>query len=599
MCKILVFLFAFLFCSFRLVAQEVKTLFNYKKEGIEYYKKRDFQKAVSSFQNCIELSRIEKDWRTLGQCYNNLGSVQFQMGAYAKGIINYENATKVYSKNKLDTLLGESYLNLGLAYKKQSIYDSSIANFYRGIKILEGLQVKISLLKGYNMLANALRETASLEKARIWYLKALEIALGENNLSQIAGIYNNLGTLFKKEGKPDSAIHYYQKSLIFKKDGQAKGLGNTHFNLGETFVDLYQIDSAIKYYHKSVEYRLLAKDNFGLAHSNLGLTRALIMQGNIDLALDPLEKSKTLVSSISSKDLYLKHIETERDYFLSTGRYIEAGNLLEEIQNIREEILNKDKQDLITSYEIKYDVQKLRETIVSKDQALVWAFAIASLLFITGVFLYRERQKKKRAAEIIETLFKDMHHRVKNNLSLLNGVITFRRRALKDVDAKNILKGIGGQVDTINLIHQRLYLQQGEKVGNIDLSQYLQELVENVFVSSGVASNDYDLDFELNTAYVSADKANPIGLIVNEIVTNTIKYGKSSDGRWYFSVSLMSREDNIEINLGDRGVGIRQADSERTETGGLRLIDILSRQINAEFSFDSNKGTKFVLRFKK
>ncbi|SMD36057.1 Two-component sensor histidine kinase, contains HisKA and HATPase domains [Reichenbachiella faecimaris] len=591
--------FTFLLYASQLVSQGVNTSIECKKEGIEYYRKRDFQKAEFSFRNCIELAKTEKDWRSLGQCYNNLGSVLFQRGSYAEGIISYENATQVYSENKLDTLLGESYLNLGLAYKKQNIYDSAIVNFYRGIGILEALQVNVSLLKGYNMLANTLRETASLNKARVWYLRALQIAQGEGNHIEIGSIYNNIGTLLKKEGKPDSAIIYYKKSLTMKTDGQSKGLGNSYFNLGETYSTLKQIDSAIANYQESVKYRLIAKDNFGLAHSNLGLARAFITTGNLDFARDHLGKAKTLVGSVSSKDLHLKYLETERDYFLSTGRYLEAGNLNDKIQQIRDEILNKDKQDLITSYEIQYDVQKLRETIISKNQVLTWAFTLAGLLFITGIFLYRERQKKKKAAEIIETLFKDMHHRVKNNLSLLNGVITFRRRALNDISARSILKDISGQVDTINLIHQRLYLQHGEKVGNIDLSQYLQELVENVFVSSGIDSGDYDLVFELCTAQVAADKANPIGLIVNEVVTNTIKHGKSSDNRWYFNVNLISKDDNIEIRMGDKGQGLGHGDNERNESGGVKLIEILCGQINAELGLVVDKGTQYVLRFKK
>lgn len=574
---------------------------HHKKQGIEYYVKKDFPKAESAFRDCIKYAMEEKNWKYQGQCLNNLGSVQFQMGQYAEGITSYEQATQIYQQNGLDTLLGQSYINLGLAYKKQNIYDSAINNFYKGIIILEDLKIKKSLMKGYNMLGNALRETNSLERSKSSYFKALKLALKNYDSLQIAGIYNNLGTLFRKQDKLDSAIHYYRLSLHIKKvTDQDKSLGNSHFNLGEVFLDLHSRDSALYHFTKSIEHRQLANDKFGLAHSKIGLIRLMIINGNIEMAKYHIDNTQNLISSIASQDLKLKFLKAKRDYSIATQKFSEAALISQKISTISENILNKEKQEIISSYEVKYDVRALQETIVSKNETLMWSFTALGFLVLAGIFLIRERQKKKRAADIIETLFKDMHHRVKNNLSLLNGVIRYRRRGLVDDNAKYALRDIGRQLDTVNLIHRKLYLQAGEKVGKIDLSQYLIELTEDIFVSSGIPNSDYYLKFDMMVCEVSADKANSVGLILNEAITNAIKYGKSqNDGKWTIHLELKIDENQIKICLTDTGVGIRPEITKSKTTGGLGLIELLSKQLSGSYEISGKKGTKLEMRFAK
>ncbi|MDN5201264.1 histidine kinase dimerization/phosphoacceptor domain -containing protein [Fulvivirgaceae bacterium BMA10] len=571
-----------------------------KKEGIRYYQEGNFPKADSIFRTCIIFAEVEKDWRSVGQCLNNLASVQFQLGQFAQGIFNYEKAMEVYKSHHLDTLLGESYLNLGLAYKKQAIYDSATANFYRGINLLEKLNVPTSLMRGYNMLGNTMRETGSLKAAKNSYQRALDLARSEKDETTIAAVFNNLGTVFRKENEIDSAIHYYRLSLELKSGtDQYKRLGNTYFNLGETFLDIQSTDSAKFYLLESMKYRKIANDNFGLAHSFISTIKVFLIRGEIDSISNHLVELHKLVSTISSKDLSLKALEVEKDYMIAVNNYKKANQLDFRIRKLRNEILNRDKQNLISSYEVLHNVLKLKETIVTQSQVLFWAFTVVALLLITGLFLFRERQKKKKAARIIETLFKDMHHRVKNNLSLLNGIITFHRRNLKDDTTKDILKNIGSQVDTINLIHQKLYLQSGEKVGNINLGEYLKELIENVFVSAGISEENSRLEFNFESVHVTAEKVNYIGLIVNEIATNTIKYGKSDDDQWSFFASLKSSENDVEIFLKDQGKGITEKPITGSKSIGMGLIELFSSQLNATIKVWSENGANFILRFKK
>ena len=597
--KATIALILFILLSEFCCGQQSQNAASYKEQAIKLYGKKSYRKADSTFRKCISAAREDSDWETLGNCLNNLASVQFQQGEYAQGIINYENAVTTYKENGLDTLLGESYLNLGLAYKKQSIYDSAIANFYRGIKILEQLDKKGSLIKGYNRLANTLRETVSLEKAKTYYQKALVIAKKQESQVDIANLYNNLGVLYKKQERYDSALFNLNKSLEFKSEKQFKGLGNTYYNLGEVFSRLHSVDTAATYYQRSHQNRLLAKDKFGLAHSKIVLAEIYLEQSRPNLAKRYLFEADTLVNTLNSYDLALKLRSAKRDLAILTGNFAAAQDLKQELQQLRDSILNKEKQSLITSYEVQYDVRKLQETITIKNEALMWSIAVGVLLLIIGIQLYREQRKKKEDAKKIRTLFLDMHHRIKNNLSLLSGVITHKKRAIAESTSKKTLKEIGGQIDAINLIHTKLHPKEGMEVGKIDITSYLQELVENVFVSAGLKVEDYELQFDLDRAVIAADRANPIGLIVNEVITNLIKYGISADGRWYCSVVLEAQEKHVQIVIADKGEGITSQGAIEKEIGGAQLIKILAAQIDAKSNYQVDGGTVFTLSFEK
>lgn len=577
----------------------------HKKAGIIYYRERNFSKAQMAFQACVNAAQNINDWVMAGNCFNNLGGVAFQQGDYVNGILFYRKAIEVYRQNHQDTLLGDGFLNLGLAFKRLNIFDSATVNFYKGVQILEDTGSKTGLMRGYNMLGNILREVNSPEKARLYYMKSLDMAKSLNHVLQIAKTYNNLGTLFRQRGVLDSAVTFYRKSLVLKKDKDVPRLtGNSYYNLAITFIDLQKNDSAIHHLKKSNEYRLLSYDYVGLGFNLVTLSKVYLQKGNIAQASYYLHRSDSLAASVSfPPDLIYNQLAVQRDLFEKQKRFREAADISQKMIRQREAILNSEKQEVIASYEVRFGVNELERALeieASNRRKNNLIYTLSSMLgaFIIFFLIYYNYVKQKDAKKN-EIRYKEMHHRIKNNLSLLSGMINHKRIHLKDGMARKALQSIGKQLDAINLIMQGLYFSKTANSGQLDFGKYLKGLIQNLFGSIGIGNEQYKIVSNLDPVLLTAEQSNPLGLVANEVLTNIIKYGQNKDGTWTVKIDLHEKDDLVELCIKDYGPGFKTQDLVKTETHGMNLIDLLVRQLKGEYSYAGDNGGNFTVCFKK
>lgn len=591
----------------------------HKEMGVIHYKKRDFPKAEMAFRECIKAALKINDGVMAGKCSNNLGGVAFQQGDYARGILHYRKAIDIYKANQLDTLLGDGFLNLGLAYKKLNIYDSATTNFYKGIKILEKGGSKSGLMYGYNMLANTWREVNSLENARQNYLNSINMAKILSDTLQISKVYNNLGTLFRQRQELDSAVYYYRKSLILKKERKVpKSTGNTYYNLGITFIDLQRSDGAIRYLNKSSEYRLLSYDSVGLAFNLIALSKAYLQKRDTLQANYFLKRFDSLSLWINyPPNLVFDQLVAQRNLAEVQNKFREASEISRKLIKLRESILNAEKQDVISAYEVRFNVNDLEQALeieasIRQKNQLIYLLSsiIAALIILSLVYYgYAKQKKAKKAKKEAENAekesekdkirYNEMHHRIKNILSLFSGMITHKRNHVKDSIAKRVLYDIGKQLDAINLIMQRLYFSKTSNEGQLNFGKYLKELTQNLFYSTGINQGQYKIESNLDPVQLTADQSNPLGLIVNEVLTNAIKYGQNKDGTWTVKIDLHEEGDNVKLCIVDNGLGFKCQDSGKANTSGMGLIELLTRQMKGKYTYTGDTGGKFIIRFKK
>ena len=211
---------------------------------------------------------------------------------------------------------------------------------------------------------------------------------------------------------------------------------------------------------------------------------------------------------------------------------------------------------------------------------------------------------KKEAAEKIEqaliekdVLLKEVHHRVKNNLQVISSILNLQSSLVEDEKTLAILRESQSRIRTMSFIHESLY--RTKDFSEIDFTEYLTNLSKNL-VSSYSVSSKVKLTLELDNVHLSLDQAIPCGLIVNEIVTNSLKYAfkdiKSPD----IFVKIHENEETIQLIIGDNGIGLPDDYVEHaSETLGVQLIEALTDQIEAEMKIENKAGTKYLLTFRK
>ena len=263
------------------------------------------------------------------------------------------------------------------------------------------------------------------------------------------------------------------------------------------------------------------------------------------------------------------------------------------------------KAGLISSYQ-------LEKRYVHKDGKIVWALLTVTLLRDeTGTPLYFIKQimniteRIQSAARLQATLaekdvlLKEVYHRVKNNLQVISSLFNLQLRLLPEGQARTALKESADRVRAMALVHEKLY--QSNDLSSIALDGYIQDLCRQLAAASGLAERGISLATELEPVEIGLELAVPLGLLLNELVSNSIKHG-FPDGR---SGNILIRlthlhEDarTVSLEIRDDGVGLPPDMDFYTRTSlGLKLVGTLSAQINARFLLDSHDGTVARLVF--
>ncbi len=220
-----------------------------------------------------------------------------------------------------------------------------------------------------------------------------------------------------------------------------------------------------------------------------------------------------------------------------------------------------------------------------------------------ALVIVRDITERKRAEEKIkqslkekEILLREIHHRVKNNLQVISSLLSLQSDYAKNTKNVQVLKDSQDRIRSMALIHENLY--QSEDLANVDFKRYITTMVHGLFRSYRIAGN-IALKIDIEDISLGIDTAIPCGLIINELVSNSLKHAFPEGKRGEISVSIYSAKRSIELIVADNGVGIPEdIDFKTTKTLGLHLVTILVEdQLEGEINLDRTKGTTFRITF--
>jgi len=188
-----------------------------------------------------------------------------------------------------------------------------------------------------------------------------------------------------------------------------------------------------------------------------------------------------------------------------------------------------------------------------------------------------------------ETLLREVHHRVKNNLQIVSSLLTLQSETLADVGARAAIAEMVDRVRSMSLVHQQLY--GSDDLYGVDLGEYALTLGRHL---KGSLAPDATLSFTTERVEVAIDVAVPCGLILNELVTNALKHGRASDGSCTITVEVHGGADDFTLLVTDRGRGFPEAPTGATSLG-MQLIRTLTRQLRGRLTFASEEGARVSL----
>ncbi len=236
--------------------------------------------------------------------------------------------------------------------------------------------------------------------------------------------------------------------------------------------------------------------------------------------------------------------------------------------------------------------------VLSLLAVLFWNYSIKQKINNQLALLNTDLESKnvlldKKNAEN-EVLLKEIHHRVKNNLEVVTSLLALQSEQIDDPYTKEAITQGENRVNSIGIVHQKLY--QGSNLGAVEMKDYFLSLGESILYSLG-AENRIDLNIAMNKIDLDIDVAVPLGLMVNELVTNCIKYAFPNGNKGIITIKLEKQTDNmLHLEVSDNGVG--KSDLIQGTGFGGQLLSLLKHQLNGTMREEINNGTATIFDFK-
>ena len=197
-----------------------------------------------------------------------------------------------------------------------------------------------------------------------------------------------------------------------------------------------------------------------------------------------------------------------------------------------------------------------------------------------------------------EVLLKEIHHRVKNNLQIVSSMLNLQMGQIDDAKALEMFQESQGRVRSIALFHEKLY--QSKDLARVDIAEYLKGLAGGLFATYGVNTDDFVLSVHAEDIPMGVDAAISCGLIVNELVSNSLKHAFPRDRKGKVLVTLREAGADAILEVSDDGVGFpNEIDFRNPATLGLKLVSILTEQLRGTIELDRSTGTRFTIRFER
>lgn len=216
-----------------------------------------------------------------------------------------------------------------------------------------------------------------------------------------------------------------------------------------------------------------------------------------------------------------------------------------------------------------------------------------------NLFQLQQTQKQVEASlREKEVLIKEVHHRVKNNLNIIYSLLNLQSKRIKDENLMKIFANSKNRIKAMVIVHEHLY--KSEDLAEIKFNEYINNLVDHLF-SSYHQISDIKPVIEVEPLVVDIEIAIPCGLLINELITNSFKHAFPDDRNGEINIQLyQDKAEKLHLSIWDNGIGIAaDIDWKNNSSMGFKLVQILSKQLQAKLEFDFNTGTAFHLTFPK
>jgi two-component sensor histidine kinase len=564
--------------------------------------------------------------------------------------INVVNKGRYYAECSGDTPLIYRCIHTQYFYQNQLQHSEKKESYLNEMAALVELSGNKTLEADFNNVqAGYYVDKANMKPAMDLYFKNIKLCEKIHDTLQLAGTYEGIANIYYILKDYRAAIEYYSLSeKIYLETERVHVNANRIFSkLGQCYITLEETGKAREYLRKSLDFGRKFKKSLYLVSTLQNLALSYYMnEDSLDMALNYLDESLELNHRIKNnegkaKDLVLKGkiYHLKKDYktaiqmaksglsmaekynhptiilegtnllgllYAELGQYQKAYRYQIRNSKLNDSLIAGEDHKKIARLEMQRrfdekqketELKHLHESLMMeaelKRNKLVRNFSIiAGLLFILlGVFIYSNFLRSRRSEKEKEILLKEIHHRVKNNLQIISSLLNLQSGTLSDDSTISAVIDSRSRVKSMALIHQLLY--QSEMFTNINFASYLEQLMSSLHSTYCKPGENIRYKISAEPIKLDVDRAIPMGLIINELVTNAYKYAFQGKKEGNIEICLTKQPENdLLLSIADNGIGLpEKIDIQKTNSLGLRLVNLLVKQLKANINHERKNGT--------
>lgn len=460
------------------------------------------------------------------------------------------------------------------------------------------------------------------EKAAEKYLETLAFYKEENDTSGLAAMHGNLGYLYTEMGEYEKAEMHLLEDRKFNDYFPTKREAGFNYDfMGYLYQKQGRKQEAYQEYIQALEIRKEAASTYNLCESLNSVGSILVDLERYDEAIPYLNQVFTYEDHESAYQEQTAH-EFLSQAYEGKGDYKNALVHYKSFTEIVDSVASKEKFDILAEKDAAYKKQeqdaeiallnKKKEVSDAKlNQSRTMLIAsLLGLLLLGGFAFYavRANQKIKAKNEVIrkaleekELLMREIHHRVKNNLQTISSLLNLQSRYIKDEHALEAIQKGRNRVQSMAILHKSLYSE--DDLTSVDMQQYFANLAKSIFNSYKLREDQIKLNIEANDIKLDIDSVIPIGLIINELITNSLKHAFTESKELHAEIGVKLREssDAYELIVSDNGKGVSDEilAREQEESFGQRMIRAFAQKLRATINVNNQNGTEVCISIPK
>ncbi|NOQ91570.1 MAG: histidine kinase [Flavobacteriaceae bacterium] len=574
-----------------------------------YWHTRNLNTAYNFTKKGLELTKEKNNRLWNGRFQITQGSILLRMEKLDSALIVLHSASAKVKQKDLPFL----YTQLGYVYERKGKLDKAVNYVLVSLKLGNELNDKKAIALAYSDLSNIFWKQSKFEKGLEYGLKSLQVFEERriNDLDYDFTLYI-VGNNYLELKKYEKAIQYFDHAIaIGERYGFYNNLSDVYISQVDLYAYLNEFNKARIAGDNALKYAELLDNNFMMMRALLSIGKLQVLEGKYISAIRNLKKCIDVATADFGDEFYLSQAyQSLGKAYAGNHNYKDAYIAFAEYDKLKNLIFTAEADLRISLLQTEFDVAQKETTILNQGnqlkkqktrQTLITIItSLLLLILLLLLFTYRNNRKKSRLLqkqnEEKEFLLKEIHHRVKNNLGVVSSLLELQTAQIDDPKIKEIMAKSQNRVYSMSMIHQKLY--QGKNLAFIEMKDYFKDLGNHILDSFG-ANNEVKMIYEMKKIELDVDTAIPLGLIVNELLTNAFKYAFPNKTKGIIRIGLVEINSQVyELKVIDNGIGLNEPELKQNTGFGIQLITLLTKQLDGVIEKINDNGTTIKITFK-